>query len=356
MTRRRVSQQRIARDLGVSQALVSLALNGRKDGINADTYRRVWEHAVRLGYQPRGMRLERSPAETRLRQVGFILRAGASIHTQGSYFGHVLHGLHTALAAEGHAAVYLGAEDTLGADQLAGHFHSGHALRGVVLLGEVSPAFLQRLRGLERRIVAVSSRHPGLCHSVVGNEPQALAALVTHLRGLGHTRIGWLGGNRGLGRHEARHHAFLAALKENGLPADRRWQVFLDEGDKLAGAQAAEQLLATPRRGGFPTAFIAYNTHMAAGALRALARAGLGVPGTVSVAAADNLPAAREENPSLTVAGTAPEKLGAAAARLLLGSTGEEDESYCDLTLPAPLVPGGSTGPAPAARPSGRAS
>ena len=59
----------ILEDLGVSQALVSLALNGRKDGINAETYQRIWDHAVSLGYQPKGMRFEQSPPDTRLRLV-----------------------------------------------------------------------------------------------------------------------------------------------------------------------------------------------------------------------------------------------------------------------------------------------
>src|SRR5574338_1372751 len=100
--RKKVSQQSIAADLGISQALVSLALNGRKEGINPETYQRIWEHALSLGYQPKGMVLQQSPAEARQKQVGFILRAGLRIHNQGSYFGLVLHGLHTALAAKGY--------------------------------------------------------------------------------------------------------------------------------------------------------------------------------------------------------------------------------------------------------------
>lgn len=95
----KVSQQKIAADLGISQALVSLALNGRKDGINPETYQKIWAHALSLGYEPKGMLLRESPAGARQKQVGFILRAGLNIHNQGSYFGLVLHGLHTALAA-----------------------------------------------------------------------------------------------------------------------------------------------------------------------------------------------------------------------------------------------------------------
>jgi LacI family transcriptional regulator len=346
--RKKVSQQKIARDLGVSQALVSLTLNGRKEGISAATYQRIWDHAISLGYQPKGMVLDQSPVEARLRQVGIILRAGLNIHTQGSYFSHVFHGLHTALARRRHAAVFLGSEDSLDRDQLTSFFHTGHSLRGVALFGEVAVPFLNQLRALERRIVAISARHTGLCHSVVGNEPQALDSLVEHLQSLGHQRLGWLGGNLGLGRHESRFRAFLDAVKARGLETDARFHHFLKEADKLEGVQAMEALLPLARRREFPTAFVAYNTHMASGAILALQRAGWKVPEQVSIAGADNYSLAREESPRITVAGTDPEKLGEAAARLMLDSTGGADESFHDLTLPSQLVVGQSTGPAPA--------
>lgn len=345
--KRRVSQQSIARDLGISQALVSLALNGRKDGISPDTYKAIWDHAARLGYQPKGMNLARSPAGVRQRQVGFILRAGLSIHNQGSYFGLVLHGLHTALAARGHTAVFLGAEDTLEPARLTELFPAGHSMRGVVLLGEVAPAFLKELRRHDHRLVAVSARHPGQCHSVIGNEPQALDLLVGHLHGLGHRRFGWIGGNVALNRHQMRYDAFHEALRARDLRAEDRYCIRLTQGDRAEGFEAVLALLPHARRKDFPTAFICYNTLMAAGAIKALQREGWRVPADVSIAGADNSRLAAAEDPRITVAGSDAEKLGAAAARLLLDATGESDESITDLILPAQLVPGGSTGPAP---------
>jgi LacI family transcriptional regulator len=342
----RISQTKLAKDLGVSQALVSLVLNGRKEGINPDTYKRIWEHAISLGYQPKGMKFERSPRESRLRQVGFVLRSGLNIHTQGSYFNHVLHGLHTALAERGYAAVFLGAEDNLKKDRLRQYFPTGHALQGIVLFGEVAPAFLHLLRQFEPRIVAVSARHTGLCHSVVGNEPQALASLVQHLHELGHRRIGWLGGNTGLGRHEARYQAYQAGLKLAGLEADPRYAVLLKQGDRAEGTEAILRLLPLRTRKDFPTAFITYNLHMSIGAAQAIIRSGLSVPGDISMAAADYSPLAQQEEPRITAAGCEAEKLGQAAAKLLLESTTDTDGIFNDLILPAQLYVGQSTGPA----------
>ncbi|MEZ5414200.1 MAG: LacI family DNA-binding transcriptional regulator [Opitutaceae bacterium] len=343
---RRVSQTQLAKELGVSQALVSLVLNGRKEGINAETYQRIWDHAVSCGYQPRGMKFERLPRRAMLRQVGIILRSGLNIHTQGSYFNHVLHGLHTVLAEQGHAAVFLGSEDGLKRARLRQYFPTGHALQGVVLFGEVKSSFLRLLQDFVGNIVAVSARHTGHCHSVVGNEPQALAAIVKHLHDLGHRRIGWLGGNAGLGRHESRHQAYVEALKLHHLAADERYAVYLQQGDRAEGSEAILKLLPLRKNRDFPTAFITYNLHMAIGAAQTLEREGLSVPGAISVAAADYSPLAREVKPHITAAGCEAERLGDAAGKLIMDSARRDDGWFQDLILPAELYLGQSTGPA----------
>lgn len=343
---KKVSQAQLAKELGISQALVSLTLNGRKQGINPDTYDRIWAHAVKRAYHPKGMRLALSPA-AQPRQVGIILRAPLRLSTPTMYFGHVQHGLHAALEAGEFTAVFLGAEDQLAPAKLRRIFSAGHVFHGLVLVGEVARPFLDKLRRFGLRIVAVSARYPGLCHSVLGNEPQALESLVDHLHGLGHRRFGWLGGNVGLGRHETRLQALVAALARFGLKLDPRYVVKLTEADRAEGVEAAHLMLPHARRRDFPTAFICYNTLMVAGAVRTLEREGWRVPGMVSLASADLSPLATASRPRITAAGSNPEKLGEAAARLLLESAGGDDAAFTDLILPARLFVGDTTGPAP---------
>ena len=342
---RKVSQTQLANELGISQALVSLVLNGRRQGINPETYDRIWAHAVKRGYHPKGMHLPAAPT-AQPRQVGFILRAPLRLSTPSVYFGHVEQGMHTALAARGFTTVFLGSEDTIDRTRLRQYFQPGHLFLGLVLLGEVTRPFLNELRQVERRIVAVSARYPGLSHSVLGNEPQALDALVRHLHELGHRRIGWLGGNIGLGRHEARFSALKAAMKALDLNLDPRYCPALQQADRAEGVEAAHAVMAFRRRKDFPTAFVCYNTLMAQGARLAFEREGLKVPADVSLASADGSPAATSEKPRVTAAGTSPAKLGEAAAQLILGSTGGDDESFTDLMLSAQLFVGDTTGPA----------
>lgn len=344
--KKKISQTLLAKELGVSQALVSLALNGRSAGINPDTYKRIWDRAISLGYLPKGMRVESTPDASRVRQVGYILRAPLRLYIPSTYFGHVQHGLHQELEQRGHRLVFLGAEDELSPAKLRQTLHPSNHLAGVVVLGEVARPFLQELTKLTRRVVAVSARYPGLCHSVLGNETEALNELVRHLFNLGHQRIGWLGGNAGLGRHDARLAALRAALAPLGLAVDPRYTMVLKEADRAEGAEAIHALLPHARRKDFPTAFVTYNTQMAYGAALTLQRAGWKVPARISLASADVSRLSVEGALRITGAGTSPEKLGEAAARLVTGD-GAPAEGYSDLILPAPLVVGNSTGRAP---------
>lgn len=343
--KKKISQTLLAKELGVSQALVSLALNGRSVGINPDTYRRIWDRAISLGYLPKGMRIDSTPDASLAGQIGYILRAPLRLYIPSAYFGHVQHGLHQELERLDHRLVFLGAEDELTPAKLRQFFHPSNRLGGVVVLGEVARPFLSELCKLTRRVVVVSARYPGLCHSVLGNEPEALNALVRHLFNLGHQRIGWLGGNAGLGRHDARLAALTAALQPLGLKLDPRYTVVVQQADRAEGAEAIHSLLPLARRKDFPTAFVTYNTQMSYGAALVLQREGWKVPGDISLASADVSRLSVEGTLRITGAGTSPDKLGEAAARLVAGE-GVPAEGYSDLVLPAPLVVGNSTGPA----------
>ena len=340
------SQTLLAKELGLSQSLVSMVLNGRRTGISPETYDRIWAHAVKRGYHPKGMRLSASPAAGRPRSVGFILRAPLRLDTLGNYFGRVQHGLHTVLAEAGLTSAFLGSEDALTKEQLAGYFPAGHPYQGIVLLGEVAPAFVEQLRQHERRLVMVSGRHPGFCHSVIGNEPQALQQLIQHLVSLGHSRIGWIGGNQGLGRHETRFHAYTAAMASAGLRVEERYTLTFREADRDEGAEAAHQILSRAKSKSakpMPTAFVCYNGLMAEGAVRGFERAGLNVPRSLSIAAADAPRTGAGRGFTITSAGAAPEKLGESAGRLVLNSTGAADEPFNDLLLPSHLIVGDSS-------------
>jgi LacI family transcriptional regulator len=341
---RRVSQQSIAKELGVSQALVSLTLNGQRERINPETYKKIWDYAISVGYQPKGIKIENSPSDTRTRQIGVIMRAGIQVHTQGSYFSHVYHGLNTTALDAGYTTSILGSEDSLNDERLARFFGPGHAIKGVILMGQVGEAFLTMLQRHCNRIVAVSTRHAGFCHSIIGNEPEALKSIVSHLHELGHTRMGWLGGNFGLSRHETRFNGLKSAMAQLGLKHDPRYDVLRKEGDRAEGNEAMLSLLPDMKRPDFPTAFVTYNISMAIGAIRALQHAGYHVPADCSIAAADFSETASSYTPRITSAGCDPVDLGNRAASMITDQQLDASEGiFSDLVLASKLHIGEST-------------
>jgi LacI family transcriptional regulator len=330
-----VSQQRIARDLGVSQALVSLVLNGKRDNISEASYKRIWDYAIKLGYRPKGMHMGANAAA--FTNVGFILRAGVRLYTQSNFFSHVQHGLHMALQHHGMNSVFLGAEDYLNEAALKQKLQRGN-LFAVVIMGEVSEKLVRAIKRNRKRVVSISASHPGLCQSVVPNETQAAELLVEHLTGLGHKKFAWLGGNMGLRQNTARRSALVTALQLRGLELEDVNCADLAGGDRLDGRKAAAAILEHATRRNPPTAWVCFNALMARGALNLLTQESLAVPGDISVVAVDATRVCVEEHPEITGANADPEKMGAKAAELLLRSLGDEDESLSDVVMPASLT------------------
>jgi LacI family transcriptional regulator len=339
---RRVSQQKIARDLGVSQALVSLVLNGKRENVSPKSYERIWNYALKLGYRPKGMQPSGNHLATR--NVGFILRAGLRLHTQSNFFSHVQHGLHEGLLAHGYHSVFLGSEDDLGVRALQQKLRENH-LFGLAILGQVEEKFLRAIKSAQENIVAISVSYPGLCHSVMPNEKQALRQLVEHLTELGHCEFAWLGGDRNLNYNIRRRSALLEALSSHELKPQSKFMVEIDSGDRLAGWRATEMMLERTGKKNFPTAWVCVNGLMARGAVNCLMQKGWRIPEQISVVAVDATRVCVEEHPQITGAHADPEKMGAKAAELLWRAR-EADESLADVMMGTQLTVRETSGPA----------
>ncbi|MEX1119251.1 MAG: LacI family DNA-binding transcriptional regulator [Terrimicrobiaceae bacterium] len=340
----RISQQQIARDLGVSQTLVSMVLNGRKKGVSEESYERIWEHARRSGYRPKGIAPELISTRPVTKSVGFILRAGAKLYSQSPFFGHVQHGLHESLAEQGISLAFLGTENDLDVEAIK-RMRDPDAFLGLVILGEVSRPFLQAMLKLDPRVVTVSAQYPGLCNSVTSNEEQAADQMVQHLMELGHTRFAYVGGNKGSQRARYRLRAIESALHIRKASIDPEFCIEADTGDRLAGSHVSESLLKVAGRNAPPTAWICFNGIMARGTVSHLIRKGFDVPGKISVTAFDRTRVSEEEPPTLTAADTSPELMGRVAAEILLRNAEGPGQRFMDTVLSADLTCRESSGP-----------
>jgi LacI family transcriptional regulator len=156
-----------------------------------------------------------------------------------------------------------------------------------------------------------------------------------HLIELGHRRIAHICGTRTMEVARQRELGYLQALSDKGIiyrhvepPHSERW-------DYQAGYEAMQQLL---RRDPIPTAVFAASDQMAIGAYRALAEAGLSVPGDVSIVGFDDIDAAAFAWPPLTTIHQPFAKMGAQAVSLLMRLLNGPAPETTHILLPPSLV------------------
>ena len=344
---KRISQSQIAKELGVSQSLVSLVLNGRRDGISEESYSKIWQVAVENGYAPRGMQQVHSP-EARRNYVGIVQRSGLKLDRPSNTFSHVQLGLFKVLQQSRISTTFLGGEGDLDEKKLFELLQHRDPLQGIVVFGEVSEPFLRAMSQLRVPLLTVYGNAPGLCHSVTPNEKQSLDMLVEHLVDLGHERFAWLGGNCLLGRHQMRLNALRDCLSVRGLELDDRFIVSVEEGDRQEGFDCAQELMSRIKKDGStatPTAWICHNGLMARGAHQFALLHGIRIPHDISLAAVDRTRVCSEIHPYLTSASSNPEQIGEEAAKLLCkGQEQEESQFMVDLVIPSEFFPGETSG------------
>ncbi len=341
-----ISQTQIARELGVSQSLVSIVLNGREDGIAQQTYESIWNYALQNGYSPKGMKISGGTTKGlgSMQTVGYFLRAPMKLSNTSNFFSHVAQGLHDYLREKHHNLVFLGSESDLTPQELRTAYWKNKTVTGIVVMGEVDSDFLAAIREMNKSLVYLGARSPGYCHSVNANEYQAAEQLVDHLYGLGHRNFAFLGGTRAKSRNEERLLGLSRALARYNLTIPESAIFTVEDAERLQGYQIAERLLNANLKP-FPTAWVCINGLLARGAINRLFKEGLMAGREVSVAAFDNTRVCSDEFPGLTSASSVPEDLGREAGRILLNPGLCEGDSLLDVVLPSKFFERESVGP-----------
>lgn len=161
------------------------------------------------------------------------------------------------------------------------------------------------------RLGAQSELHRGVLVSM--DERRAAYEMTEHLIGLGHRRIGFIGGPAAYPASRLRLEGFRAAMRAHGLevPDDA-----VADGDFTfsAGVQGVARLLDSQAR---PTAIFGASDDTALGALRGAAARGLQVPHDLSIAGFDDAPSAMLSFPALTTVRQPVAEMAAAAVRRL---------------------------------------
>jgi DNA-binding LacI/PurR family transcriptional regulator len=330
---RRIRLEDVAARVGMSPASVSMVLSNAP-GPSAATRERVLAAAAELGYRPD--RTASLLARRRTHLVGVQMQAGSAFHAE------LVEDLYEAAERHGYDVV-LSAVTRTRSEGRAAETLVDFRCEALVLLGPVGPA--AALDALDRQlpVVVIGRRMAGAGVDVVRTaDADGVAQAVGHLAGLGHRAIAFLDGGRGTIASDRRR-GYRTAMRRHGLGDQVR--VLAGDHTEAAGTRAARALLASG--GGLPTAVVASNDRSALGLLDAFTRAGVEVPGQVSVVGYDDSTLSRLAHVNLTTVSQdarrqAEHAVAAAVERLEGGRTGHRE-----VVLAPHLVVRGTTGPPP---------
>jgi len=325
----------VARFAGVSPATVSRALT-RPQLLSEATLARVSRAVDALGYV--------SDASARTLASGRSGMVGAVVPTiHNAVFAQAIHHLQTGLAEGGLQLVLAAHEYNPALEAQAIRMLLTRGVDALVLVGAERPRETWDLLNRHRARVFLTYTFHEDYDSIGFDNAKAGHLAARHLIDLGHRSIGFISGpRRSNDRMALRLEGAAAAMAEAGLELPRALiteQDFSLSGGKLGAIQLMG--LAKP-----PTAILASNDLLAAGALHELGERGLAVPRDVSVIGMENLDITGFTKPTLTSVQLPTEEIGRATARHVLARLrGDDVERRVEFEVA--LVLRHSTGAAP---------
>jgi LacI family transcriptional regulator len=304
----KVTLAHVAQQAGVSVMTVSRVVNDRP-GVGADTRQRVRDAITELGYRPnivaRGLKAHRSGT------IGLLVP-----DVTNPYFPAIVRGAEDVAIAHGFTLLLTNVIENVDREVTALQAFEDRRVDGVIACSpRMSSERLDALLARHHAAVIVNRRStPGVAGSVRLDNEHGMRQLMRHLLATGCRRFGVIGGP--VDSHAGRER--LLGIDREA----REWGIEVPHERVIAapptvegGATAARALLARDPQ---LDALVCFNDLVAAGALLALAAAGVAVPADVSVVGYDDIPFARMFTPPLTTVRATTYDLGRHAMAMLL--------------------------------------
>ncbi len=319
----RVKMSDVARTAGVSVATVSKVVNGRW-GVAQATVDRVQHVIEQLGYEASlGAQSLRSH---RTNVLGILVAEFEPFSTE------LLKGVSAKVAQTDYEllAYAAGARGSMvGWERRSLARLSGTLIDGAIL---VTPTVVETNQGVH--VVAIDPHTGPTGMPTVDSDNFAGAVLATnHLLGLGHRRIGFIGGRPDLESARLREAGFRKAMADARVRVDEA--LVRIGGYRTETAEGpARELLSCPER---PSAVFAANDLSAIATVTAARGLGLTVPDDLSVIGFDNVPESALASPPLTTIKQPLQQMGAEALVLLVDLIAGVDRDP-HVRLPTELV------------------
>jgi LacI family transcriptional regulator len=275
--RQNVTIQDVAKAAGVSVSTVSRVLNGKAD-VASNTQDRILSVIGELGYTS-----NLAARSMRSRKNNLI---GMVVPDIGVYSIEIMKGVNRAIAESSYDLLLYTTGDWQKHGAAIHEQQYISLLNGSITDGMLIAASSAQEFVTDAPIVAVDPHiiNPNY-PCVQGMNYEGAIEATNYLIGLGHRRIGFIGGRAEIGSAEQRLRGYREALQKANIEIDNQ---LITEGDftQKTAHKCARQLLALNHP---PTAIFASNDQSAIGAYQAADELGIQIPSRLSVVGFDNI-------------------------------------------------------------------
>lgn len=311
----------VAQAAGVSRSTASRALSG-SPLVSAVTRTQVTQTAERLGYRVNRMASALRSHHSHL--IGLVLNnlINASFHT-------IAEVVQRRAADEGYQVLLCITDSDPRRERAVLDMLADHSVDGLIMIGSSEHAATTNRMLAEGTGIVNVIRSPGdsAAPAVLAADRDGAYEATSYLLGLGHRRIGYIGGPDGTNSGRERFSGYRSALAGAGAAPDprlvRKGPFTPQFGQSSLGALLDD----CPDI----TALLIANHEAAFGALPALIARGISVPGQLSLICYEDIPWLSWWHPPVTVVDNGPRELA---------------ELAMDLLLPQMSRPQGAAGPA----------
>ncbi len=328
-----ITAKELAAELGLSQAAVSMALNG-KPGVSTATRKRVLELA-----QARGLDLSRfeekpAPAVEQGTVALVVYRKHGAVLTDTPFFYELISGIEGACRQGKYVLNVHYLTEELGVRQ---QLERLNYCNGMILLAtEMRPEDFAAFSDLKMPIVVLDAYYENLPYNcVLINNLQGAYTAANYIMRKTNAQAGYLRSAYPIANFAERADGFYKAVRENGYSASKSPVVYLAPSmdgayhDMLSALDQGEQ----PAR-----CYFADNDLIAVGAMKALQERGYRIPEDVAVVGFDDMPICEQMEPALSTVRVPKQSMGRLAVERLLKLVTEKERFLAKTEVCTSLV------------------
>lgn len=327
----------VARKAGVSIGTVSRYLNG--NGYVGEATRERLKEAIReLGYSPSG--IARGLTNKRTRMIGFVIS-----DLLNPFNPEIVRGAQDLADESGYCTLIYNTDGDGQREVRALKLLYERRVDGLIITPPETREGNQCILDLYKRglpIILIGRKLDTIMIDRVTTDTYVGATeAIAYLVGLGHRRIGFIGGLSAYNIATGRRQGYLDGLRKAGLPLDEQLIIEVPL-TRESGAIAIDRLFTLPDP---PTAIFAANDIVAIGAMQEFIRRGGRIPEEVSLIGFDDIALAAHVQPALTTIAQPKPLLGRSAVELLLARIEGSELPAQEIRLPCTLVVRASCAP-----------